>query len=325
MAATVVPDAILKELAALWTQEGKQGDSGVLRACSMTLLVLTEIDEDPGALGETVAALMPEHPARSILIRVRADGERALSERVYQQCWKPFGQRQQICCEQIELTASDAALGDLPSVILPLAVPDLPVILWCRSPRLVRHPEFRAIAGNATKVVIDSAPADDPKGALERMAGVVKEGSLIADLAWTRLTRWRETLARVFENRDTLAHLAGVTSIRVGYGAGYETAAWYLAAWAASALEEVGQTVIPVLESQEESLRLELAGENFRVVLSRDADRLVAVVNDQSNCTNLPRPTDYLLMREELGIVRRDAVFERTLARAARLAVSSKS
>ena len=38
------------------------------------------------------------------------------------------------------------------------------------------------------------------------------------------------------------------------------------------------------------------------------------------NCTNLPRPTDYLLMREELGIVRRDAVFERTLASAARLA-----
>src|SRR5438046_9676040 len=31
---------------------------------------------------------MPEHPARSILIRVRADGERALSERVYQQCWR---------------------------------------------------------------------------------------------------------------------------------------------------------------------------------------------------------------------------------------------
>jgi glucose-6-phosphate dehydrogenase assembly protein OpcA len=189
----------------------------------------------------------------------------------------------------------------------------------------VRHPEFRAIAGNATKVVIDSAPAEDGTGALERMAEVVQRGSLIADLAWTRLTRWRETLARVFANRDTLARLAEVTSVRVSYGAGYETAAWYLAAWAAGALEDVGQKVTPVLEKQEESLRLELSGETFRVSLSRDADRLIAVVNDQSNCTNLPRPTDYLLMREELGIVRRDAVFERTLARAAGLAVSSKS
>jgi hypothetical protein len=49
----------------------------------------------------------------------------------------------------------------------------------------------------------------------------------------------------------------------------------------------------------------------------------VTVVNDQSNCTNLPRPADYHMMREELGIVRRDPVFEATLASAARLAVSS--
>jgi len=54
--------------------------------------------------------------------------------------------------------------------------------------------------------------------------------------------------------------------------------------------------------------------------LWRQDGRLMTVVNEQSNCTNLPRPTDYLLMREELAIVRRDAVFERTLALAARLA-----
>jgi len=92
MSATVAPDTILKELAALWTQEGKQGDSGVLRACSMTLLVIAEAGDDAAALGETVAALMPQHPARTILILLRGDGERARSQRVYQQCWKLFGQ-----------------------------------------------------------------------------------------------------------------------------------------------------------------------------------------------------------------------------------------
>ena len=149
MSATVAPDAILKELAALWTQEGKQGDAGVLRACSMTLLVMAEAERRCRRArrndGRADAASIRR--AR-ILIRLRGDGERALSERVYQQCWKPFGQRQQICCEQIEITASDAALADLPSVILPLAVPDLPVILWCRSARLVRRPEFGAIAAH---------------------------------------------------------------------------------------------------------------------------------------------------------------------------------
>ena len=329
MSATVAPDSILRELAALWTQQGQQGDAGVLRACTMTLLVIAEAADDAAALGETVAALMPEHPARAILIRLRGEGERALSQRVYQQCWKPFGQRQQICCEQIEITASDAALADLPSVILPLAVPDLPVILWCRSARLVRRPEFGEIAGMATKVVIDSAAAGDSTDAIVCMADGVRSGGILADLAWTRLTRWRETLARVFENRDTLARLSEVDSVQVRFGPGYETAAWYLAAWAANALASVGQVVTPlvtqVISRQDESLRLELSGGTFRVELSRQEDRLVTVVNEQSNCTNLPRPTDYLLMREELGIVRRDAVFEGTLASAARLAVSSSS
>ena len=333
MGATVAPDSILKELAALWTQEGKQGDAGVLRACTMTLLVIAEAADDAAALGETIAALMPEHPARAILIRLRGEGERALSQRVYQQCWKPFGQRQQICCEQIEITASDAALADLPSVILPLAVPGLPVILWCRSARLVRRPEFGAIAGMATKVVMDSAAAwvangatnKDAADAIRCMADGVRSGGILADLAWTRLTRWRETLARVFENRDTLARLAEVDSVQVRFGPGYETAAWYLAAWAANALASVGQVVTPVIAPQDESLRLELSGGTFRVTLSRQQERLVTGVNEQSNCTNLPRPTDYLLMREELGIVRRDAIFEGALASAARLAVSSSS
>src|SRR5450631_2032817 len=278
MSSTVAPESILKELAALWTQEGKQGDAGVLRACSMTLLVIAEADDDAAALGETIAALMPEHPARSILIRLLGDRERALSQRVYQQCWKPFGQRQQICCEQIEITASDPALADLPSVILPLAVPDLPVILWCRSARLVRRPEFGEIARMATKVVIDSAADTDAIDAIRRMADAVRSGGGIAglvwaDLAWTRLTRWRETLARVFENRDTLAHLAEVDRVQVRFGPGFETAAWYLAAWAANALARVGQVVTPVVTQvgaeQDESLRLELSGGLFHVKLSR--------------------------------------------------------
>jgi hypothetical protein len=92
-----------------------------------------------------------------------------------------------------------------------------------------------------------------------------------------------------------------------------------------NALGSIGQAVTPVVAAQDESLRLELTGGTFRVELSRQDGRLMTVVNEQSNCTNLPRPTDYHLMREELGIVRRDAIFEDALASAARLAVSSGS
>jgi len=315
MSATIAPDRILKQLGELWTNEGKQGDAGVLRACTMTLCVLAEPDDDHAAVGETVAALMPQHPARAILIRLSGGGERALAERVYQQCWMPFGQRRQICCEQIEITASDAALADLPSVLLPLAVPDLPVVLWCRSPRLAEMKEFRELAGMATKIIVDTTGHGSAAHAVWQIADAQRRGRMIGDLAWTRLTRWRESLARLFENRDHLGHLASINSVRVEFPPGLETSAWYLAAWTANAVHAT-----PTLASGAE-LRLELSAPDFRVSLARDGDRLVTNVDGVSRCASLPAPSDYLLMREELGVMRRDPVFEGTLASAARLAV----
>jgi glucose-6-phosphate dehydrogenase assembly protein OpcA len=324
MSATVAPDHILKELADLWVSLGKQPEgetgAGVLRACSMTLVVLTEEGDDLMALGETIAALMPEHPARAIIVRLRGAGEPALTERVYSQCWMPFGQRRQICCEQIELTASDASLDDLPSVVLPLAVPDLPLILWCRTPRLFVMPEFQGIAAMARKVVVDSSKAADAPAALSRMEAINSGGVLLGDLSWTRLTRWREMLSQVFENQANLAQLAKITNVRVDFGEGLETAARLMIVWIRNALGDIGvQARLEVTPSAnaDDSLRVELFGESLNVELIRDEERLVITVNGLSHCTNLPQPSDYLLMREELGIVRRDAVFDRTLEAAA--------
>src|ERR1700674_5120373 len=205
MSATVAPDHILKELADLWVSLGKQGQyeggAGVLRACSMTLVVLAEESDDMMALGETIAALMPEHPARAIVVRLSGAGERALTERVYSQCWMPFGQRRQICCEQIEITASDASLPDLPAVIVPLAVADLPVILWCRGSRLFSLPEFPELTKVAHKVVLDAAQFPDPVELLRQIAEHSRQGHVFGDLAWTRLMRWRELVSQIFENR----------------------------------------------------------------------------------------------------------------------------
>jgi hypothetical protein len=82
VAATVSADRILRELADLWVaagQEQAEGGLGVLRACAMTLIVLAEETEDMEALGETIAALMPEYPARTILVRLGGTGAPALA------------------------------------------------------------------------------------------------------------------------------------------------------------------------------------------------------------------------------------------------------
>ncbi|HLK68917.1 MAG TPA: glucose-6-phosphate dehydrogenase assembly protein OpcA [Bryobacteraceae bacterium] len=323
MSATVAPDKILKELADLWVSLGKQGEgdgsAGVLRACSMTLLVLAEEADDLMSLGETIAALMPEHPARAIVVRLIGGNERALTERVYSQCWMPFGQRRQICCEQIELMASDASLEDLPSVVLPLAVPDLPLILWCRTARILSMPGFYRISAMARKVVVDSGQVPDAVAAILRMAVVGQSNVLLGDLSWTRLTRWREMLSQLFENPDYLSHLPKISEVRVTFGPGHEVTARYMGIWITNSLSDVGVPAHLNVTSAPDgpSLRVELDGDQVHVELVREEDRLVITVNGLSHCTNLPQPTDYLLMREELSIVRPDPVFDRTLASAA--------
>jgi len=320
MAATVAPDHILKELAELWVSLGKQENgeagAGVLRACSMTLVVLTEEGDDLAALGETIAALMPEHPARAIVVRLRGGTEPALSERVYSQCWMPFGQRRQICCEQIELTASDASIDDLPSVVLPLAVPDLPLILWCRSARLLSMPEFRRIVAMARKVVVDSAKASVPAAALTQMQELNSGGVLLGDLSWTRLTRWREMLSQVFENQVNLTKLIKVAKVEVQFGEDLEPAARLMGVWIKEALARIGvDAKLDVTPGS--GLRVKMTGEGLDVELYREEERLVVKVNGQAQCTNLPQASDYLLMREELAIVRPDIVFNEALSAAA--------
>jgi glucose-6-phosphate dehydrogenase assembly protein OpcA len=326
MSTTVAPEKILKELAALWADSGKQsqaeGGSSVLRACSMTLLVLAEAAEDAQDFGETVAALMPEHPARTILVRLSGPGERSLTERVYSQCWMPFGQRRQICCEQVELTVSDAGLPDLQSVVLPLTVADVPLIVWCRAPRLLGTPPFLALAGMATKVVFDSSTAPDPAALLQRACAAAGRGMILGDLSWTMLTRWREMLSQVFENRQNLSQIARISSIEVKWGGARYVPALYLGAWVRDSLAAAGLNAeLKIVRAAEDNLLcLRLSGEGVAVEVARDADRMMVTLNGSSNCTNLSQPTDYRLMREELSIVRHDPIFEKTLTTAARLA-----
>ena len=161
MGTTVAPEQILKELADLWVESGKQeragSGAGVLRACSMTLLVLAESSEDTQVLGETIAALMPEHPARTILVRLSGEGERALAERVYSQCWMPFGQRRQICCEQVEITVSDAALAKEDQI-------EIPVQINGKLRSVIR------VAADADNAAIEATALDDEK-IIEWLAG----------------------------------------------------------------------------------------------------------------------------------------------------------
>jgi glucose-6-phosphate dehydrogenase assembly protein OpcA len=220
-------------------------------------------------------------------------------------------------------------LADLPSVVLPLSVADLPLMLWCRSARILRMAEFQPLAAMANRVIIDSAALPDPRAVLQRISDRSAQGVLIGDFSWTRLTRWRELLSQIFENRQTLADLQRVDKVTVTAAGEPPVRAWYLGAWVMDALAQVGLhpkfEMTREAENQPGKLRgIHLSGVDFSAELARRGARLIVTVGGLAYCNHLPASTEYSLLEEELRIVGHDAVFERTLASASRLAEAAQ-
>jgi glucose-6-phosphate dehydrogenase assembly protein OpcA len=303
---TIDPEKIRKQLSDLWVDLAKEkdGDAGVLRACSMTLIAAVDEADDPAQIGETIAMLMREHPSRAIVVRVRDSSEFYLSAQVLAQCWMPFGDRRQICCEQVEITASLASLGDLPAVLLPLMVADLPVMLWARS-----RAGIGVLGGIAGKIVVDSDTASDISGVVE-----LSKHHRVGDMAWARLTRWRELIAQIFENKCYLAELGSLTRARITYtGKQPKASACYLAAWL-----DRSETIWE--QGEEDAVALEnAAGEVHTRIRRTGGEGVEVTVHEQVTNAVFPVATDYTLLREELSIAGRDGVFEGILSRATEL------
>jgi glucose-6-phosphate dehydrogenase assembly protein OpcA len=325
MDATIRPAKLLQELDNLWVELGKQqhsdGTMGVLRACSMTLIVLGRSSSDAHSLGETLAALNESHPSRVIAINVTEESERRLDARVTAQCWMPFGARRQICSERIEIDSSLAALTDLPPVLRALAVPDLPVVVWCREIELIDSPGVEPLFALAGKIAVNSSGCDDPAWLLDRLAALRDSGRIVADLSWTRLTRWRETLAQLFTDTERRAHLPGIRQATIThYGERPPVRALYLAAWLRNALgpapryrfESATGKHPCQLDGEVQATRLD--GDGISVSISQVAGETVEVRDGELvKSTVFQTLDDGDLLREELSIEGRDPVYEAVL------------
>jgi len=311
--ATLQPERILKDLHQLWAQMAKdQAESGgVLRACAMTLVVAAEDSSDADKIRQTVGVLMHNHPSRAVIVRPGGDGA-VLDARIFAECWKPFGKAQQICSEGIEITSLQSGLTEVAKFLVPLRVPDLPVVLWCRGVRALEHGRFEPLFPLADKIIFDSLQVADADSALQYLRRLRKSGRRVADLHWTRLTGWREVLAHLFD--DGALAPGQVTAAQVTFGGpSVTTSARYIAAWIRAALPAVRVTIqseasAPGLQS------VTLSTSSDSLTVARGSDQCVEV----SGCgrhyrSMLPSISEESLMQEELSILGPDLVYERAL------------
>lgn len=311
-AQTVNPDRLLHELSELWTslsrqEPGREEDSSALRACSMSLIVFVDDETDSTTLGEMLVRLMHSHPSRTILVRLREDAG-VLESRVFAQCWMPFGHHREICCEQVEFSVSLNRVADIPSVVSPLAAPDVPRVVWFRSSRIDSVPELGDLLLLGDKMIVDSARPGAPAFADLRV--LANAGYIVGDLAWTRLTKLRQLIGQLLSGRD----LDSFNHVSIEYsGSEAPPEAKYMQAWLRTSLRSA--TV---------DLRRVDSGGAARIKAIRiDPDIFVRV---EANCAeyeigslrqraNLSECAEGDLLNEELNIMTHDRIFEQVLQR----------
>jgi glucose-6-phosphate dehydrogenase assembly protein OpcA len=328
--ATVQPERILKDLQQLWAQlaQDQAESGGVLRACAMTLVVAAEDAADAERVRQTVGVLMHNHPSRAVILRPSGDGGSGPSDksapvldaRIFAECWKPFGKAQQICSEGIEITAGQSGFSEVAKFLVPLRVPDLPVVLWCRGPSALEPGPLEPLFPLADKIIFDSSQVADADSALQflrRLRGRVGPARRVADLHWTRLTGWREVLAHLFDERvdDRALDPGEVKAAQVTFGGpAITTCARYFSAWIRSALPAARVSIgsgdgPPGLRR----VTLSTASDSLTIVLG--SDHCVEVSGGGRQYRSLlPSTSEEALMQEELGIFGPDPVYERALS-----------
>lgn len=310
-------EKLLKDLANVWKELGQaESDYAVVRACALTLLVATTGEGDEQDVAETLGDLMYSHPSRYVVLRLVERAEPEFAARVFAQCRLAFGRRQQLCCEQIEFTATKDRIPDFYAVALGLTVADLPVLLWMRNASLLLDPEFSMLLPLARPLIIDSAQFVDAMAGIAEMERRRQAGWRIKDLAWSRLTVWRETIAQMFEVSACRSLVSRIDRVEVkGRFGPSGTDVSYLAAWLQQRLPDAKVTATG---SGVQRVRLFTGGQRLELI---DAGEALVSTGVDGMVTRVPDPvrSDASLLSEELGILGPDPIYDATLRAVARL------
>jgi len=154
----------------------------------LTLLVVTD-DENVAEALKTATTLSREHPSRVIgVILGDGRGSAQLNAKVR------VGESSS--GESILLRISGELTKHAESVVLPLLLPDSPVVVWWPG-KPPADPSQDAIGQLARRRLTDAEATTSPIRSLKAVATSYSPGD--TDLSWTRLTPWRALLAAALD------------------------------------------------------------------------------------------------------------------------------
>lgn len=327
--------AIAREIDELHVERGEAAQGRVL-----TLVIITGDAHLEGAL-ETINAASREHPCRVIAIVTDADKHTNTDEKsdrpgtsgstpaesdrtldpdnrcISYKTVRPGGDHtldaeirfgsDAGAGEVIVLRPVPALLDHSDALVIPLLVPDAPLVVWWPA-NAPKAPSKDLIGAMATSRITDAMEADDPEIAFASL--LEHSGAADVDLSWTRTTIWRALLASII---DQPPHLP-VTSVRVT-GQAHFLPLELLASWLALKLE-VPVTVERDPRAQAITGVYFTRGDGTMSMERHRADQArINQPGQASQTISMPLRTAVDCMSEEMGRLDPDEVYQDVISR----------
>lgn len=352
--AQVDAGAIERELARLWNAaiEAEQGSGAALmRACLFNLVVLTDTAH-VSHITPIVSRLTALRPNRAIVTALASQEapttpEPRLEAWVQMHCALIAPGRPQVCGEQITIIAPLNTGMHIPGIVLSLLEPDMPVVIWWACDQIPGGTLLAQLQSVADRLILDTARIDGAGAALQSAQTLIGADIAVGDLAWGRLTVWREQIAQLFDAPPALQRLWSLERIVIEHGARGVTAALLLASWLAVRLNwrlaeghetdmtlkrlDGGKVVLEFTRVETgaadslTSVTLLTADSRFTVTRSTSGDHLTActIIDNLApveRAVHLPPLDTAALIVDELRLARHDPIYETTLRQALDLA-----
>lgn len=295
-----LPDTTISQVAKQLVKVREEGGAVALGRV-LTLVIATREEAAEPAIDAANDASR-EHPMRVIVILTSREGEARLDAQI-----RVGGDAG--ASEVVVLRAFGAAASNEESLVTGLLLPDAPVVVWWPDQPPVR-PSTSPLGRIAQRRITDASTHPDTAKRLGDLAPGYAPGD--TDMAWTRLTYWREQLAAVLDQPP----FEPVTAVEVR-GAVDSPSTGLLAAWLRLQLD------VPVTWSYEDhsvwkegikSVRLTRASGD--ILLERPVPGLALLTQPGQPNHDLPLPRRTLreCLAEELRRLDPDVLYGRVIS-----------
>ena len=233
----VDPQAIEAEFLAIWRDASRGGyDQSSIRLRVLNFVAIGYRADDAARFDATMRVLPERHPCRGLLALGSGESEQ-LQASISASCWRMPTGASHLCSEEVRLTGRRDRAQELASAILGLLVPELPVALWLMDEPDVDGWIVLELLETADRVFLDTGAAEDLALTYRNLLRITRQFEVeISDLAWGRLSSWRELIAQCFDG-DRVEQLAKITAIEIDFaGERVPSEALLLAGWLVSRL-----------------------------------------------------------------------------------------